>query len=394
MKIHLESNVFEEAIKRLNWLFDEFENIVVAFSGGKDSTVILNLALIIAKEKNRLPLKVMFIDQEAEWNAVVEYIRRTFSRKEIEPYWLQVPIRLFNATSMDEAFLNCWNQGEEWMREKEPDSIKDTDYGTDRFHPMFPAFLKHHFPDTSVAMLGGVRAEESPNRRTGLTDKATYKHITYGKVYDKKKGHYTFNFIYDWSWRDIWKAIHDNKWDYCEIYDEFYRWGISPMKMRVSNLHHETAVDQLYYLHEMESDTWNALTKRLNGINQTKHISKKDMFRVTDLPYMFESWREYRDYLLEHLVKDSLKPIYVKKFAKMDIDYEGIAMPEEMYKEQIMTILTNDYHFTKLANWQGRPHTINFRKFKKGKFVNFNRPEKDLKYIKREERYANESPNK
>ncbi|HBC03771.1 MAG TPA: phosphoadenosine phosphosulfate reductase, partial [Aequorivita sp.] len=113
MKIFLEKNVWEDSLDRLRFLFDEFENIVVAFSGGKDSTVILNLALIVAKEKNRLPLKVMFIDQEAEWNAVVEYVRRTFSRKEIEPYWLQVPIRLFNATSMDEAFLNCWNQGEE-----------------------------------------------------------------------------------------------------------------------------------------------------------------------------------------------------------------------------------------------------------------------------------------
>ena len=198
MKIFLEEDVWSAGLDRLRYIFDEFENIVVSFSGGKDSAVILELALIIAKEKNKLPLKVMFIDQEAEWNAVIEYVRRTMNREEIEPYWLQVPLKLFNATSMDEAFLNCWHKGEEWMRPQEPNSITDIDYGTTRFHPMFPAFLKHHFPNSPVAMLGGVRAEESPNRRTGLTDSKTYKHITYGKIYDKVVGHYAFNFIYDW----------------------------------------------------------------------------------------------------------------------------------------------------------------------------------------------------
>ena len=45
MKIYLNKNVYDSAIERINFIFDEFKNVIVSFSGGKDSTVILNLAL-------------------------------------------------------------------------------------------------------------------------------------------------------------------------------------------------------------------------------------------------------------------------------------------------------------------------------------------------------------
>ena len=382
MKIFLDEDVFESSIKRLEYLFDEFDEVVVSFSGGKDSTVILNLALQVAERKNKLPLTVMFIDQEAEWDAVVKYVRRVMNDERVNPHWLQVPIKLFNATSMSNPWLNCWQDGEEWMREKEPDSIKENVYKTDRFHGIFPKYLKHHYPDKSVALLGGVRAEESPNRRAGLTVGQTYKHITYGKKYDEKRNHYVFNFIYDWSYKDIWKAIHDNKWDYCKIYDEFYRYGIPPIKMRVSNLHHETAVDQLYYLHEMEADTWNKLNSRLKGINQTKHMSKKEMFATRELPFMFQTWKEYRNYLVDNLIQtEERKLLFHKKFAKLDNQFEGMAMSEVRHKNEILSILSNDWHFTKIDNFLGRPETINFLKLKRGQKINWDRPKNDLKFI-------------
>lgn len=387
MKIFLKQNVFDAALERMRFIFDEFEEVIVSFSGGKDSTVTLETALIVAREKGRLPLTVCFVDQEAEWQAVVDYVRRTMDRDEVRGHWLQVPIRLFNATSMDDSWLNCWADGEEWMRPKEPDSIQDNVYGTDRFVPMFDAYMKHHYKGKKACFVGGVRAEESPNRATGLTTGQTYKHITYGKRLHKSEEHYTFYPIYDWSWRDIWKSIHDNNWDYCPIYDEFYRYGIQPMKMRVSNLHHETAVDQLYYLHEMEGDTWNALTKRLQGVNQTKHMSKKDMFSIKQLPFMFEDWAEYRDYLVENLIQtEERRQIYRKKFAWTDEKFEDMHNADERYKTEVLCILANDWHFTKLANFLGRPETINFLKFKKGKPMNWTRPERDLRYIKPEQR--------
>ena len=387
MKIFLKDNVYDQALERITFLFREFDEVVVSFSGGKDSTVTLEMALLVAEKEGKLPLTVMMLDQEAEWQAVVDYVKRVMYRDEVTPHWLQVPIKLFNATTMDYPWLNCWDLDEEHMREKDPISIKENTYGTDRFYNMFPKYLAKHYKGKSVALLGGVRAEESPNRRAGLTNGATYKDITYGKVYDEKQGHYVFYPLYDWSYTDIWQAIHDHKWDYCKIYDEFYRYGIAPYKMRVSNLHHETAVDQLFYLHELEGDTWNALTKRLKGINQAKHMKKSEMFRTSELPFMFKDWREYRDHLCANLIQDDgIRAKLDKKHIWMDGKFHDMNNIHEMYKAQISGILANDFEFAKISNFLGRPETINFLKFKRGLEINWNRPERDLRYIKPHQR--------
>lgn len=120
MKIYKETNVFEEAQKRISFLFDEFEEVIVSVSGGKDSTVIYNLALMEAERRGRLPLSVMFIDQEVEWEATIDEIELIMTDPRVKPYWYQVPIRIFNATSYDEDWLHCWREGDTWMREKHP----------------------------------------------------------------------------------------------------------------------------------------------------------------------------------------------------------------------------------------------------------------------------------
>lgn len=53
--------MFDAALERVRYIFNEFEEVVVSFSGGKDSTVTLNMALLVAEEMGRLPLKVMFL---------------------------------------------------------------------------------------------------------------------------------------------------------------------------------------------------------------------------------------------------------------------------------------------------------------------------------------------
>ena len=389
MKIFLNKTVFEAAKERIGFIIDEFENFGVWFSGGKDSTVTMELVLQVAEEKGRLPVPVCFVDQEAEWNAVVEYTRKVMADPRVKPMWIQVPIKLFNATSMDDPWLNCWADGEEWMRDKEPVAIKENVYGTDRFGQMFNKILRHHYGDEPAAFFGGVRAEESPARLSALTGQATYKTVTWGKRLDARRNQYTFYPLYDWSFRDIWKSIHDNGWSYNRIYDEFYRHGITWMKMRVSNLHHETAIDQLFYLQEMEGETWDKLTKRLKGINQTRHMAKKDMFVVNELPFMFSDWKEYRDYLVDKLVQtQERKDIFTKKFAWMDREFDDLAdgYIEERHRMEVHTVLANDYFFSKLNNWLTRPQAINYVKHKKGRPVNWTRGEAALKYIKKEQR--------
>jgi predicted phosphoadenosine phosphosulfate sulfurtransferase len=359
MKIYLSENVYQSSLERIEYLFNEFEEVVVSFSGGKDSTVVLNLCLEVAKKLNRLPLKVCFLDQEAEWQSVIDYIKRVMYRKDIEPMWFQVPIKLFNATSMENPWLYCWEKGGEWIRPKDDISIKENLYGSDRFVDSFKKIAQHYFKDKKMCYIAGVRSAESRGRQ-GIHADVTYKGIAYGKKLREGK-HYTFYPIYDWEISDVWKYIFDNKLDYCKHYDKLYQQGIAIRDMRVSNLHHETAVHNLFFLHEVEPDTWEKLVNRLDGIHTTKHLAKEELFMVKKLPYMFKDWKDYRDYLTENLIQqEDYKKIFKKRWAKDDEKYEGkMRNIKVLFKKQITSLLANDWEFVKYGSFlRHNPHMI------------------------------------
>ncbi len=354
MRIRGSTNVFDAALDRIRWIYSEFPNVVCSVSGGKDSTVIFNLALIVARETNRLPLKCMFLDQEAEWQSTIDHMREIMGHPDVEPIWLQVPFRLFNATSADEHWLHCWDPEKEsmWMREKEACSLKENIYGVDRFHLMFPAISKAHFPDTKTCYLAGMRVEESPARAVGLTATPTYKWVTWGKILDKQRQHYTMYPIYDWRYSDIWKAINDNGWSYSRLYDQLYSYGVPAMKMRVSNVHHETAVQCLFHIQEIEPETYARLTSRIAGIDMAAKMGVDNYF-VHELPFMFSGWGEYRDYLLLHLIKDEKwKEGFRTMFRRQEKLYGNTHVAKTMRIVQVQSILTNDWEGIKTSNWE------------------------------------------
>lgn len=92
-KKYLDIDVYTALQKRLDYIFQEFDNIYVSFSGGKDSGLLLHLVMDYMKEhKIRKRIGVFHQDFEAQYTVTTDYITRTFKRLEneygIELYWV------------------------------------------------------------------------------------------------------------------------------------------------------------------------------------------------------------------------------------------------------------------------------------------------------------------
>lgn len=382
MKIYSKQNVYDKSIERINRLFDEFDNVVVGFSGGKDSTACLNLTLEVAEKRNRLPLKVLWIDQEGEWQGTADYCEKVFADHRVEPMWFQMPMKWYNNVSAHSKYIHIWEEGKKHMREKSPISIKENVYLDFGFQELFQKIFEVHFPNQKSCYIAGMRTEESPKRMMVLTSALTYKDITWGKKLNKEYEHFTFYPIYDWSYSDVWKYILDNKIEYNKIYDAMFTHGVKVQDMRISNLHHETAIQNLLLIQEIEPDTWNKIAERIDGANAIKHL-KTDAFKCPkDLPFMFSSWREYALYLAENLTDDYEFNRKLNKHIEKNSKYMvSNKVYVDFYKTIIKTILSQDFDFTKLSNFLTGQYFNTVKKYVNGK-LNKDNIEINRKYDK------------
>ena len=345
-QVYVNKTVLEAAKERISYIFDEFENIVVSISGGKDSTVLAHLALTEAHKRNR-KIGIFFLDEEVVYDSTikqVEYILNLYPENTI-PLWLQVEFKLTNATSLIEGQLICWEAGKSkiWMRPKSPLSIKhkpwditkETIRDKNKGFGFYDALENFQNSRRDTAFLIGLRATESPNRWRAVSKNPGYKNVYW--CTKMKNGNVSFYPLYDWNFHDVWKYIYDNKLRYSKIYDYMWKKGMGLQEIRVSSLIHEKSFKALVELPEFEPKTYDKLLKRIKGISVGNLYGKdRAMLRVQKLPKNYKNWREYRDFLLATYPDPEKKEIFVKRFAKhLDNDYVA--------RQQCRQLVLNDY---------------------------------------------------
>lgn len=328
-----ETDVLAAARERMAYIFDEFEDINVSVSSGKDSTVLYHLALQEAIKRNR-KIIVFFQDQEAEYDASIALIRLQMIHPNVIPAWYQVPVYLTNATSYSDYFLYAWGEGEDWMRPKEPNSIHSIDEQyPQRFYEFFDWY---EGKNPNAAYLVGLRADESLTRFRAVTKFPGYKGLKWSTT--TQRGIHKFYPIYDWTVYDIWRFIYDYDIKYNKIYDLMYLHNYSVYnRMRVSNLIHEKSYKCLGDLPRFEPETYENLCKRIGGISTAaRYSSEKLVFSNKKLPSHYQSWREFRDFLLMAIPNEDHQKRLIDRFAKQEQD-------ERTYQSQVGQLLINDY---------------------------------------------------
>jgi predicted phosphoadenosine phosphosulfate sulfurtransferase len=345
-------NVLEAVIKRVSYLFDNYDNIQLAFSGGKDSTVLFHLVNAEAIKRNRKFI-LYFQDQEAEYQGTIDFVEWAMLQPNVIPQWYQVPIFMTNAASHEQLFLWAWGEGEEWVREKHPLAIQKIENQYPKRFYKFNLWVaqqnRKNFKGSFVSIIG-LRAEESPDRRF----------VMFGEDSDlfwlrrKTEPNKAYPII-DWSYTDVWKYLVENNLPYNKVYDKMYMLGGNLRYFRVSNLVHEKAFRCLTDLQELEPETYDKLERRLKGVHTAAMYGKENlMYSIKELPQQFKTWKEYKDFLLASIHPD-LKRIFEYQWLRLqNID------DEDCFKYMVKRIL--------LCDWEGN---ITNKKWTFGENVNY-----------------------
>jgi len=324
-KIYLQQNVYDAANERLSVIFNEFEKIVVAFSGGKDSGVLLNLALQHAKKRDK-KIAVMFVDLEAQYKLTIEYVERMYRNYAdfIDPYWICLPINLRNSVSVYNPFWCCWEQEnkEKWVRELPIyPVINDESFFPFYKHRMefeefVPIFSTWYSGGKKTACLVGIRSDESLNRFRTIASgsKTRYKNYQWTTLIDQN----TYNAypIYDWRTEDIWTCNAKEGFDYNKLYDMFYKAGISIHEMRICQPYGDDQRIGLDLFRVIEPETWAKVVNRVSGANFGNIYCGTKMlgYRQVKLPEG-HSWRSYTKLLLRSLPPE-VRANYIDRFRK------------------------------------------------------------------------------
>ncbi len=326
---YLGQSVYEAFQERIRFIFEEFDNIYISFSGGKDSGLLLNL--VLDYQKKYAPEKrvgVFHQDFEAQYTVTTEYVERTFERikEDVEPYWVCLPMETRTALSSYEMYWYPWDDKKEelWVRKmpkkKYVINLNRNPVTTYRYRmhqedlaKQFGRWYRISHGNRKTVCLLGIRADESLQRYSGfLNKKFGYKEKCW--ITKHFKDVWCASPLYDWTTQDIWHANYVFDYDYNHLYDLYYKAGLKVSQMRVASPFNDYSKDSLNLYRVIDPEIWVKLVGRVKGANfgaiygRTKALG----YRNITLPEG-HTWKSYTMFLLDTL-PIRLRNNYVKKF--------------------------------------------------------------------------------
>ncbi|EFK4582230.1 phosphoadenosine phosphosulfate reductase [Escherichia coli] len=360
-KILIGTNVLLAARQRIEWIFDTFPSLCLSFSGGKDSSVLFHLTAEIARKRKRR-FSVLFIDWEAQYQCTITHVLKMKDMYEDVTemfYWVALPLTTVNGVSQFQPEWVCWEPGIEWVRFPPECAITDTSYFPfykyamtfETFVPAFSSWFSRK-QKCGVAILIGVRADESLNRFMGLASrhKLRYADDKPWTTASPDGFYYTLYPLYDWKTRDIWIYNSNTGAAYNSLYDLMYRAGVPLRKMRVCEPFGPEQRNGLWLFHVLEPETWSRMCFRVSGAASGSLYSNESgpyfALRTRISKPVNHTWRSYAMFLLD-VMPEKTAEHYRNKIAVYLRWYQTHGYPEGIPDEQ-----KNDLGGKDIPSWR------------------------------------------
>lgn len=358
-KIPAGENVYQAAVKRIEWIFDIFPKVCLSFSGGKDSTVLFHLMAGVARKRNRC-FSVLFIDWEAQYQCTIEHIKKmkeTYQNVIDTFYWVALPLTTVNGTSQYQPEWICWEQNVSWVRHPPEEAITKNDYFpfykyAMTFEEFVPEFSLWFSQKKTAAMLIGIRADESLNRFMALTSRSKLRYEE-DKPWTTASGegfYYTAYPLYDWKAKDIWIYHSESKAIYNPLYDLMYRAGVPVKAMRVCEPFGPEQRRGLWLYHVLEPETWVRMCGRVSGANSGAIYANQSgefyALRKRITKPANHSWKSYAFFLLDSMPQKTAEH-YRNKIAIYLRWYQTRDYPDDIPDEQ-----ENDLGNKDIPSWR------------------------------------------
>jgi predicted phosphoadenosine phosphosulfate sulfurtransferase len=290
MKIYtkeaVEGSVLDLAYARIEQAYDLYDQIAVSFSGGKDSTVCLQLTLDIARKRNRLPLRVFFSDEEAIPYQTEEYMRRVAASPDIALEWYCLPVKHRNACSKLSPWWSPWDRADQdvWVRPLPPEGITELAgfpfdrEPRDRYTWPEMDGLLHPPAKGSIGIILGLRAEESLTRYRAVAHKLQENYLMASISPTARGNIWKVYPIYDWKTEDVWTAPAKFGWDYNRAYDVMDQCGIAANAQRCSPAYGEEPLRGFYLYKQCFPEIWDKMSVRVPGANAALLYGRTDLW--------------------------------------------------------------------------------------------------------------------